>query len=55
MMKTVSSVTKVLVGVVVAMAVPYTVSAAMVGNEERQAAREASMEERKADRAAGME
>lgn len=54
MMKTVSSVTKIIVGIVV-VAVPYTVSAAMVGNEERQAAREASMEERKADRAAGME
>ncbi len=54
MMKTVSNFTKVLVGVL-AIAVPYTVSAAMLNNEERQAAREAKMEERQNMRQENME
>lgn len=46
MTKKVFDITRVLIGVIAVAAVPYTVSAAMMGNEERRAEWEANREER---------
>lgn len=45
-MKTASSAIRIVVGVVAVLAVPYSVSAAMMDNEARRAEREAKMEDR---------